>query len=326
MVELKELSCWKTSHGGLVRVCAGSVIDFHGDAIVNAANMGGIGGGGIDGAVNYAGGSDLLDARCNLPFVKPGVRIPTGESRMTVSGDLPVDYVIHSVGPCYPSSRDEDHNEEDRQLRAAYVSALELAHKNELRRIAFALISAGVFRGARSLEEILELSCKAIDDSASCGDDISLCAYADDEQKVLQQVAQRVFIPDRRKMSRTGPAPSSPATKPLKTITPLSPGRDAESLASADATASVFENASPRSADGDSCKSTLNVVSPPPISLQHKPGDKVSPSATTRNRASSSPPAPTSTTISISPHAPCGGTTSSGNNVNNESVNNNSKP
>lgn len=54
---------------------AGSVVDFSGDAIVNAANAGGLGGGGVDAAVNARGGAELKAARMALP------QLPNGEHR-----------------------------------------------------------------------------------------------------------------------------------------------------------------------------------------------------------------------------------------------------
>lgn len=51
-------------------VSQGSVVDFEGDAIVNAANEGGLGGGGVDGAINAVGGEALYQARKALPVTE----------------------------------------------------------------------------------------------------------------------------------------------------------------------------------------------------------------------------------------------------------------
>ena len=83
----------------------GSIISFKGAAIVNAANTGCIGGAGVDGAINEAGGKALRRARRALPIVKaPLVRCETGDAKMTTSGDLQCTFVIHAVGPNYHSA------------------------------------------------------------------------------------------------------------------------------------------------------------------------------------------------------------------------------
>ena len=99
-----------------ITILAGDLTTFDGDAIVNAANNGGLGGGGVDGAVHKAAGPGLLAACEQLPLV-PGatgvgaslkptnrIRIPTGGAIPTPAFDLPCKWVIHTAGPIWPTS------------------------------------------------------------------------------------------------------------------------------------------------------------------------------------------------------------------------------
>ncbi len=121
------------------------------DAIVNAANPGLLGGGGVDGAIHRAAGPELLAACRAIPEVAPGVRCPTGEARITPGFRLPARHVVHTVGPIY-AGRAED----ARLLAHAHRRALELAIENGLRSIAFPAISCGVY--GYPLEEAAEIA------------------------------------------------------------------------------------------------------------------------------------------------------------------------
>jgi O-acetyl-ADP-ribose deacetylase (regulator of RNase III) len=111
------------------------------DAIVNAANERLTGGGGVDGAIHRAAGPELLAACVALPEVKPGVRCPTGQARLTPGFALPAKHVIHAVGPVYRGGRDG----EAELLESAYWNSLALARQHGLRTLAFPAISAGVY-------------------------------------------------------------------------------------------------------------------------------------------------------------------------------------
>ena len=67
------------------------------DAIVNAANSGLMGGGGVDGAIHRAGGPAIAE-ECRVIVSKIG-RLPAGQAVITTGGRLPAKYVIHTVGP-----------------------------------------------------------------------------------------------------------------------------------------------------------------------------------------------------------------------------------
>ncbi|MGZ5652148.1 MAG: macro domain-containing protein, partial [Usitatibacter sp.] len=102
------------------------------DAIVNAANSGLLGGGGVDGAIHRAGGPEIL-AACRLIRESrfPG-GLPTGEAVITTAGRLPARHVIHTVGPVYG----QHGGEEARLLAACYENSIALAAQNRLATIA----------------------------------------------------------------------------------------------------------------------------------------------------------------------------------------------
>jgi O-acetyl-ADP-ribose deacetylase (regulator of RNase III) len=171
-------------------VSQGSVVNFTGDALVNAANTGCLGGGGVDGAVNDAGGYKLQEARWQLPVVEPPyVRCPTGQAVVTVGGDLSVDRVIHAVGPDYRGYDDEE--EADHLLRSAYAAALACAKQHEVSTLAFALISAAIFRGRKSLLDVLRIAVRAVRENAYLGlHEVHLVAFTHAEVAALMQAAQ----------------------------------------------------------------------------------------------------------------------------------------
>jgi O-acetyl-ADP-ribose deacetylase (regulator of RNase III) len=109
-------------------------------AIVNAANERMLGGSGVDGAIHRAAGPELLEACRRVPEIKPGVRCPTGQARITPGFKLPARHLIHTVGPVYDNDA-----QSAPFLASAYRSCLLLADEHLLSSIAFPAISCGVF-------------------------------------------------------------------------------------------------------------------------------------------------------------------------------------
>lgn len=124
-----------------IRTVLGDITKLAVDAIVNAGNEVGLGGGGVDGAIHRAAGPELLEECRKLPEVRPGVRCPTGEARITKAGRLPCKRVILTVGPVYRGGG----SGEAEKLAAAYRNSLKLAAENGMKSVAFPSISTGVY-------------------------------------------------------------------------------------------------------------------------------------------------------------------------------------
>ncbi|GAA4478395.1 hypothetical protein GCM10023094_21980 [Rhodococcus olei] len=123
-----------------IDVVRGDITRFEADAIVNAANSGLLGGGGVDGAIHRVGGPAVLaECRRLRETTLPG-GLPAGDAVATTAGNLPARWVIHTVGPVYSAAEDRS-----AVLRSAYTRSLAVADELGARTVAFPLVSAGVY-------------------------------------------------------------------------------------------------------------------------------------------------------------------------------------
>lgn len=117
----------------VLELTEGDITEMQTDAIVNAANVQLVLGGGVAGAIRKKGGPEI-QKECNKiegTFV--------GGAVITTGGNLKAKYVIHAVGPRMGEGN------EDEKLKNATLNSLKVADENKLKSIAFPAISTGIF-------------------------------------------------------------------------------------------------------------------------------------------------------------------------------------
>ena len=176
----------------LITIANDSVVKCTSGAIVNAANEGCLGGGGVDGEIGHRGGPTLYDARLALPILNNGSspygpRCHTGDAKITIAGDLPAEFVIHAVGPNFRMYETEE--VAMNLLVDAYKAALARGAENSIKTIAFCILSAGIFRGYVSLRTIIKTGIETIANNTYPGlERVYFCAFMPEERRVTREI------------------------------------------------------------------------------------------------------------------------------------------
>ena len=139
-----------------ISILKGDITQIAVDAIINAANISLLGGGGVDAATHRRGGVAIL-AECQKIRAKQG-GCAVGEAVITTAGDLPAKYVIHTVGPTWFNGE----KNEPILLENAYRNSFKLADHLGLKTIAFPNISTGIYRFPKQLAA--QIAFKVIND------------------------------------------------------------------------------------------------------------------------------------------------------------------
>ncbi|EFN83678.1 MACRO domain-containing protein 2 [Harpegnathos saltator] len=163
-----------------ISIWQGDITSLEIDAIVNAANSSLLGGGGVDGAIHRAAGSNLKKECATLR----GCRV--GEAKITGGYMLPAKYVVHTVGP---------QGEKPDKLKECYENSLALAKENNLRTIAFPCISTGIYGYPQKPAAKVALSTvkKFLLKNKDVMDRVIFCLFLKTDKDIYEELLQKYF-------------------------------------------------------------------------------------------------------------------------------------
>lgn len=151
------------------------------DAIVNAANSGLAGGGGVDGAIHRAAGPELAAE------LRRYNGCATGSAVITRGHRLPAKFVIHAVGPVW---RGGDRGEPE-LLASAYEASFAIAtRQGAIRTIAFSAISTGVYGFPKP--RAAEIALRAMIAHEPDFESITACLFDDENVQIYAETLERM--------------------------------------------------------------------------------------------------------------------------------------
>ncbi|HET6694532.1 MAG TPA: O-acetyl-ADP-ribose deacetylase [Pedococcus sp.] len=148
----------------------GDITREHVDAIVNAANSGLLGGGGVDGAIHAAAGPSLLAECRRLRETTHRGGLAVGDAVATGAGDLAARWVIHTVGPNRHRGQTDP-----ALLTACFTSSLRVAREIGATSVAFPAVSAGIYGWDSS--EVARIAVAAVREDTSHEGGIELVRF-----------------------------------------------------------------------------------------------------------------------------------------------------
>jgi O-acetyl-ADP-ribose deacetylase (regulator of RNase III) len=159
----------------------GDITRQEGVAIVNAANTGLRGGGGVDGAIHRAAGSAMLHEACRKIREEQG-GCPTGEAVVTDGFNLPATYIIHTAGPVWHGGE----KGEPELLANCYRHCLELAESCGVRTLAFPSISTGVY--GYPIEQAVKIAFNTVlEHTATVVEEVRFVLFSDHDLSIYRQ-------------------------------------------------------------------------------------------------------------------------------------------
>ncbi|HQN18003.1 MAG TPA: macro domain-containing protein [Syntrophobacteraceae bacterium] len=175
----------RTVKGRAIRLIQGDLTEQAVDAIVNAANVHLVLGGGVAGAIRTKGGP-IIQAECD----KIG-GTTVGQAVVTGAGNLKARYVIHAVGPSYGEG------DEDEKLRGATLNSLKRATEKEMRSIAFPAISTGIFGFPkdRCADIMLRTTRSYLEAEETSLQEVVFCLWAKEDLNIFERALDALLPP-----------------------------------------------------------------------------------------------------------------------------------
>lgn len=167
----------------ILAVKQGDITQEDTDVIVNAANSGLRGGGGVDGAIHRAGGPKIME-EC-----RKYDGCPPGQAVITTGGNLKAKHVIHTVGPIYRggNSREAD------TLASAYRESMKLAKENDLKSVSFPSISTGAY--GYPIKEASEIALGTVSEFLMTNKEIKLVnfvLFSEGDREVYEETLSKI--------------------------------------------------------------------------------------------------------------------------------------
>jgi len=166
---------------GKIVIKQGDITQEDVDVIVNAANTGLRGGGGVDGAIHRAAGSSVMEECRKIGACK------TGQAVMTNAGKLKAKRIIHTPGPVWHGGN----SGESQQLRDCYKNSFMLAKEDGRKTIAFPAISTGVY--GYPLEEATRIAIEEGIKHAGDFDEVRYICFSEEDYEVYQEVYKELI-------------------------------------------------------------------------------------------------------------------------------------
>ena len=171
--------------GARITLVQGDITTQQVDAVVNAANSGLLGGGGVDGAIHRAGGPGILAECTQLRATTLPDGLPTGQAVATTAGRLPARHVIHTVGPVY--AKREDRSD---LLASAYRESLRVADDVGARTVAFPAISAGVY--GWPMDDAARIAVETVDSTPSAVKEARFVLFGDAAYEAFTRAVEQL--------------------------------------------------------------------------------------------------------------------------------------